>query len=140
MNAKTIITILASCAGLLLAGCASKSLEGSLNETSWTVKRLNNQPVLPSFPLTLSFNADGKISGSTGCNRYLADYTYTASVRKISVGSINRTFKSCVPSEVMTQEQKFLQALQAVASYNVTCDSMTLRTTDGTELITFVED
>lgn len=140
MNTKTIITLLASCAGLLIAGCASTKLEGSLNGTSWTVQSLNKQAVLPSSPLTLSFTAEGKISGSTGCNSYLADYTYTASARTIAVASINRTFKSCVPSEVMTQERKFLQALQAAASYKVDSESMTLCAADGTETITFVED
>ena len=140
MNAKTIFVLLAGCAGLLTAGCAPATIEGSLNGSEWTVQRLNNQPVPPSPQLTLAFSADGKISGSAGCNPYAGEYAYTAASRTITVSSINKRFKACVPTEVMAQEKAFLQALRDAASYTMQCQKMTLFAADGRETVVLVKD
>ncbi len=140
MNVKIINLIIASCAWLLTAGCAPTTIEGSLNGSEWTVQRLNNQPALPAPQLTLAFSADGKISGSAGCNPYVGEYAYTVASRTITVNSINKRFKTCVPTEVMVQEKAFLQALRDADSYAINCQKMTLFAANGRETIVLVKD
>jgi putative lipoprotein len=140
MNEKITTVILACCAGLLTAGCAPAHLEGSLNGSEWVVQRLNNQSALPDPQLTLAFSSEGKISGSAGCNPYAGEYAYTAASRTITVSSISKRLKTCVPSEVMEQEKEFLQALQDAASYITKCGKMTLFAADGRETAVLVKD
>lgn len=135
MKATRIITaMLTGCAVPLVVGCAGH-LEGSLNNTEWAVQYLHYQPV-PSQPqLTLSFSNEGKISGSAGCNPYSGKYAYTAASGKITVSSINKRLKSCVPTELMEQEREFLQALQDAVSYKIEWGRLSLEAADGSELI-----
>ncbi len=88
--------------------------------TTWVLTGFDN-PIKPTPApkepqITLMLDADtGKISGSAGCNNYTADFTEDdAGVLKI--GAVATTRKICA-EDVMTQEQKFLSALQTVSGF-----------------------
>jgi heat shock protein HslJ len=119
--------------GTLLATFAPQ--RQSVAGTSWRVVGYNNGrqavvSVLGGSTLTMSFSADGRVSGSAGCNNYVA--TYTASGKSLTIGPAAATRKMCVnPEGVMEQEQQFLKALETVATARQEGDRLELRTATG---------
>lgn len=108
--------------------------------TSWRVTGYNNSSqavvsVLTGTTLTLAFLADGRVSGSAGCNNYSATYTFAG--ESLGIGPAATTRKMCAePERVMEQEQQFLQALETVASARREGDRLELRTAAGALALT----
>lgn len=72
--------------------------------------------VPPQIPeLTADF-AGGRVTGSGGCNRFMGDYKTKAN--QLSIGVLASTRKACEQA-VMTQEFKYLKALQGAQRYEV---------------------
>ena len=85
----------------------------------------------------VSAEFDGKtISGSAGCNTYNA--SYEASGSTISFGPIAGTKKLCPEAEQST-EDRYLQLLAGVGSFEVTGRSMSMNDTDGTPVMQFMQ-
>jgi len=73
--------------------------------------------VLPqTTELTTNFEGD-RISGSGGCNRFTGSYQTDADA--LSIGALASTRMACEES-VMSQETKYLAALQGAKRYEVT--------------------
>jgi heat shock protein HslJ len=112
-----------------------------LGGTSWIVTGYNNGKqavvsVVISSKLTADFSADGKLSGSAGCNNYTA--TYEASGKSIKIGPAASTRKMCAdPAGIMEQETQYLKALETAASYRVEGNQLELRTATGALAVTF---
>lgn len=104
----------------------------ALAGTSWRVTGYNNGreavvSVIAGTIVTMTFSTDGKVSGSTGCNRYTAPYVSEGP--KLTLGAIAATRRKCtLPEGVMEQERQFLKALEAVTSAGVDGDRLELRT------------
>jgi heat shock protein HslJ len=119
--------------GAVVASFAPQSQE--LAGTSWRVTGYNNGrqavvSVLVGTQLTMAFAADGRVSGSAGCNNYTG--TYTVSGSALHFGPMATTRKMCAqPERVMEQEQQFLKALETVATIRQEGDRAELRTADG---------
>lgn len=119
--------------GMLLATFAPQ--RQSVAGTSWRVVGYNNGrqavvSVLGGSTLTMSFSADGRVSGSAGCNNYVG--TYTASGTSFTIGPAAATRRMCVqPEGVMEQEQQFLKALETVATARQEGERLELRTATG---------
>lgn len=120
-----------------------KRQDRDLAGTAWQVTGINNGReavvgVLNGTTLTLTFSADGKLSGSAGCNNYVANYTLTASA--LDIGSAAVTRKMCSsPATVMEQEQQFLNALKTVASAEQEGRRLDLRTASGALAVSLVQ-
>lgn len=103
--------------------------------TSWQVTGYNNGKaavvgVLEGTRVTTAFAADGKVSGSAGCNNYMG--TYAQSGPSLKFGPTATTRKTCArPEGVMDQEQRFLKSLESVATGRQEGDRLELRTADG---------
>jgi len=119
--------------GAVVASFAPQSQE--LAGTSWRVTGYNNGrqavvSLLAGTQLTMAFAADGRVSGSAGCNNYSG--TYTVSGSSLRFGPAATTRKMCAqPEGVMEQEQQFLKALETVATIRQEGDRVELRTADG---------
>jgi len=74
------------------------------------------------------------ISGSAGCNAYHASYEATGG--DISFGPIAGTQKICPEAEQST-EDRYLQLLAGVGSYEVSGRSMSMNDADGTPVLQF---
>lgn len=128
--------------GAVLATLAAQAQ--GLGGTSWRVTGYNNgrQAVVSALAgaePTMAFANDGRIGGSTGCNRYGA--TYVQDGPKLSLGPAAATRKRCAdPERIMEQEQQFLQALQTVASARIDGDRLELRTEAGALAATLVRE
>ncbi len=132
---------------LRLLDASGKSLatftaqSGKLGGTSWVLTGYNNgkQAVVSvaiGSKLAADFGADGKLSGSAGCNNYTA--TYEASEKSIKIGPSASTRKMCAdPAGVMEQETQYLKTLETAATYRVEGNRLELRTANGALAATF---
>ncbi|MCI5224345.1 MAG: META domain-containing protein [Candidatus Electrothrix sp. AR4] len=112
-----------------------------LHDDDWVLQTLNDQSVLPEAPpITLKFGAEGRLTGSAGCNSYMGNYTYTALEHGIKIDSISRTAKLCNPTEIMEQERRFVDALTTATSYMIEDDRLELQISDGSSALVFIED
>jgi heat shock protein HslJ len=106
----------------------------TLAGTSWNAVAINNgkqavASLVSGSSVTLEFSADGKASGSAGCNRYHATYQQERS--KLQFGTAATTRMACAGPELMDQEQNFLKALESVASARFEGDRLELRDAAG---------
>jgi len=104
-----------------------------VNGTIWDVQSYNNgrggvTTLIADTSMSVNFAEDGTISGSSGCNAFAGTYTVDGS--SITVGELGTTQLIC-PTDVITQEQAFLTALQASTQYQLAADRMTTRNDDG---------
>lgn len=103
-------------AGWVLAGCSTtatsvmnKSLDLASLTGQWQVESIDQAGIIDHSHITVQFAKDGRLSGSSGCNRYST--MMTEQDGSFSVGNTVSTRMACAPA-LMQQEQRFLQALQ----------------------------
>ena len=81
---------------------------------------------------------DGRMEGYGGCNRIIARYVQdTVGSRFIAIGRIDRGTKAC-DSTAQLAELRVLEVLQAVSSYSITVDAMTMSGSGGS--LKFISD
>ena len=91
---------------------------GGLAFTSWTVTSIDGQPTAPAgVGPTMTFDADGTVSGSTGCNQYTGRF-HTEGDR-IAVGQVSSTLMGCDGQRGQV-EALFLKALDGAATWRQT--------------------
>jgi len=106
-----------------LTGCGGDPLS-LLGGTDWTVETIAGTETADVPRPTLAFGASDRVTGSSGCNRYTAAFNLTG--EGISIGQAASTMMACAP-EVMSRERAFLDALAAVARFDVDPAAGTLR-------------
>jgi heat shock protein HslJ len=106
----------------------------ALTDAPWRVTNYNNgrQAVVglhEGTSLTIEFGADGRISGSAGCNRFNGQYTTQGP--NVSIGPLAATRRACAaPPGIMEQEAAFLKALQGNLRARLEGDRLELRTAE----------
>lgn len=128
--------------GLLLrfAEAAQPSLVG----TAWKMISYNNGKggvvsALADADVTAEFSEDGSLSGSAGCNEYSA--SYEAEYDKMTISGASSTEMYCEsPEGVMEQEDAYLDALQAVATYEIRGEHVTMRDAGGAIQVEFAAE
>jgi heat shock protein HslJ len=124
----------------LIEVVSSTPLSSPLNETQWELIRYISAQgqladILAETQVTLEF-ADGKLSGSAGCNSFFGDYASDAS--SLTIGSIGYTEMFCTsPEGVMEQESAYLSALLDAASYTINGKNLTITSSDGETILIF---
>ena len=91
------------------AGPRTKDIE--LAGTEWVLETLAGEALAHDVRPTVAFDAEGKVAGNGGCNRYFGAYAVDGDA--IAVGHLGATQMACAP-EVMDQEDRFLDALGIV--------------------------
>lgn len=123
---------------LLLAACGGNN---SLTGTSWKLATYDGpsgyHEALTGTDVTLNFSKDDALGGSAGCNSYGGDYKVSGK-SGIEIGNLFRTLMNCSEEGVMNQEDSFIQGLEAVDSYQVAGNQMTM--TGGGWTLTFVKN
>lgn len=112
-------------------GAAGPGLFG----TYWKLVSLNGKPVPPAQAAAreahfVLHQKDGRMSGSTGCNRMNAPFTWqTGGVQapQLQFGAVGATKMACPGVD----EKGFLSALQATRSYRQQGDSLNLTDAQG---------
>ncbi len=105
-----------------------------LDGTSWHAVRFGpglaeSPPPDAEFSLDL---AEGRVSGKSGCNRYMGGWTVTEGV--LTVGPLASTMMYCT-EPLMRLEGVFLAAMQGVSGLGVNGDTLTLLGPGGDPLV-----
>jgi heat shock protein HslJ len=114
-------TVTVSAGDKQVKGCGGRALPPeSLHDTTWTIVMIGQMPVLDDVRTEVRF-ADGRISGTAGCNRFNGDYSIASNV--LTVGPVVSTRMMC-PEKQMAQEAKFLalMASKLTKRYSVSGD------------------
>lgn len=115
-------------------------LDSELAGSEWVVTGVNNgnqavSSVIAGTELTLSFDDEGFVSGSAGCNNFSAGYV--AGDTAIHIDTIAGTLMFCEsPTGVMDQEAQFTAALANASTYSIDGSTLTIRDADGAMQIT----
>lgn len=115
-------------------GCGGRNLPPeSLDSTSWTIIMMDQMPVLPGVPTSLRF-ADGRVSGSGGCNNISGSYTAKGS--DLVFGELMATEMTCAEKQ-MAQEAKLLSLLKGKVNTRYTVDGDLILTNESGQRATF---
>lgn len=110
---------------------ATTPAAGGLAGTAWS---LENPVQAPSLP-TLDFSTDGKVSGSTGCNRFAGTYRVEGEDLTIELGPMTKA--ACTSDAATQQENRIVTALGEVRSSQTTGTTLTLRDAQGKDLLSY---
>lgn len=150
MGSACLVAVVA--VALLAAGCATApgNGDGAANNTSvafepplvgtWQLASFLGadggtvRAVAGTVPL-VTFDRDGRVSGTVGCNHFSADYT--SSGNRLSIGPAISTLMYCAsPAGVMDQEARVLALLRLAAGYAIAGDTLTVLDPGGNGLVT----
>jgi len=110
-----------------------------LSGTAWIVIALSNgndavETILTGTEISLAFGADGKVSGSAGCNNYSAKYEMSG--LSLEIGQVTSSKTMCTqPDGLMRQEAAFLNALGKIASFRLDGEKLNLLDQNGAILL-----
>ncbi|WP_291195870.1 META domain-containing protein [Hyphomonas sp.] len=86
----------------------------------WVVQDINRGGVTDNSRLTLMFGEDGRVSGSTNCNRLSG--LYAADGGTITFTPLATTRRACLGEGLMMQERKYMSALGGEMAWTITAD------------------
>ena len=116
--------------GKTLKGCAGDA--SLLLRGAWEVDGVGGTALVNKSRVTLDFDANGRLTGSATCNRYVTTYLLTG--EGLTVTMPISTMRGCAAA-LMSQEQAFLTALRGVKRFELTADgALVLHSADGTTI------
>lgn len=104
--------------------------------SEWRLVTLDGLPAIDGVDVTLAFDGEGRLSGSTGANRYFAgvEHDDEGGFAASAAGS-TRMFRDDPPG-LMQQEARYLEALGRVRGYRLVDGRLELLA-DGLPLLSF---
>jgi heat shock protein HslJ len=100
---------------LTVAACAPNP-PLTLPGTAWLVEDIAGRGVIDRAQTTVSFDTSGRVSGSTGCNRFTGSATVEG--KALTFGPLANTRRACPPA-LMDQEKQFLEAMASARGYSI---------------------
>jgi len=113
----------------------------TLISAEWQLQSYNNQhgglvSSRGTEHIDAAFDADGRVSGSAGCNRYHGSYELDGDTIRLSPMAATR--RMCAePAGIMDDEQGFLAAMASVDHYNIHDRLLTFYNSEGTRQLVF---
>ncbi len=86
-------------------------------------------PAISDTEVTLTFQDEAQLGGSSGCNLFGGKYQVDGSA--IVISQVFSTMKACPVGNIMQQEQAFLAALQSAISYKIDGNTLTMVYAEG---------
>ena len=102
---------------------------GRIADLIWVPLLIDGQPVPEDAGLSLTLAFDGKVSGTTGCNRFSGSADMDAGV--LAFGALVVTEMACMEPERMARETAYLKALAEVRGFIASPDGLWLTREDG---------
>lgn len=91
---------------------------------------------LPGTGIVADFGTDGRVTGTSGCNLFFAEYE--ADERSLDIGAAGMTMMYCLePVGVMDQEQIFLNLLCSAETFDISDGQLTIQDATGQSILTF---
>jgi heat shock protein HslJ len=137
---KRIMLTSIMCAALFsLGACGPAGVQqgnqSDLTGTTWSLSTLSGQPLVTGSGITIEFTSDGKVSGSSGCNRYAGAYKVSGNSIQIS-SPLASTMMAC-SQEIMDQESAYLKSLGEVTAFTSTQDQLTLKDASNKSVLVY---
>jgi heat shock protein HslJ len=112
--------------------------------TAWSATGINDGrggvvSLLEGTTVSATFDADGRLTGSGGCNRYTGAFRLDGAA--IAIDGVASTMRACLgPDGVMDQEAAFHAALGRARRWSIDGRGLELRDEDGALQVGFVAD
>ena len=116
MAKRPVLAAAAMALGILMTVAGCQAADQRLTGTTWRAETIMGRPVVDSSASTISFEADNRVQGRGGCNRYFGTSTITG--EQVSFGAMGSTKMACAPA-LMDQEMRFFQALQSAERWTI---------------------
>jgi heat shock protein HslJ len=136
----TIVLALACAQGRQAASepdTAQPSLQVDLGGTAWRLSNIGGQSALEGVEATLSFPNPGRAAGRASCNQFFGAVAIDGAAIRFS--SLGTTRMAC-DAPIMSQEQRYLQALQSAERFTVAGDTLVVHPTAGGPALRFVRE
>lgn len=129
---------------LTVAGCSSHQTSSEYDNVSlaqlsgqWQVESIDQGGIIDNSHVTVLFSEQGRISGSTSCNRYSANLIEQGKTLKVDQAVSTRM--ACAPA-LMKQEQRFLSALKETVTIRRLSDTwLVAEDASGTQRLKMIE-
>ncbi|MCC5975657.1 MAG: META domain-containing protein [Rubellimicrobium sp.] len=105
--------------GQVLAGCAGDPAD-LLAGSEWQVTMIGADPVPADAEVTMLFEAEGRVSGSSGCNRFFGGFALTGEGLGFDPNMAG-TMMACEDA-TMELERAFLESLPLVTGFDIGTD------------------
>jgi len=121
-----------------LAACSTSGSGFMLEDTKWFLSSYGEQgnliSIIDGTEITATFDsAEGRVSGSSGCNTYFGEYEVEDD--KLSISEMAHTEMACLsPEGVMEQEQEYLFILSNALSFQADDTTLTIFCSSGLQL------
>lgn len=115
-----------------LAATFPAASQSDLTGSNWLAEDIMGGGVVDRAQSTLQPLPDGRVAGSSGCNRFNGSGVISGG--KVAIGLLATTRMAC-PEALMAQETKYLKALAASTRYEIGDDGL-LRFYDATGALT----
>ena len=104
---------------MALSACAITSRDATteLPGTSWVLVDLDGGAPVGETPPSVTFNDDGSVTGSTGCNTFSGEVAIEGS--ELSFGPLATTRMACADDGASAQEAAFVAAMESVTGYTI---------------------
>ncbi|MBK1691030.1 META domain-containing protein [Ectothiorhodospira mobilis] len=100
--------------GQRLQGCGGDPM-ALLTGGTWRIEDVAGGGSIDRSRIHITFDPRGRVTGSTGCNRFFGPYTLTG--EGLTIGPLATTMMAC-PQALMDQERRVLQALEGVRRFD----------------------
>ena len=117
---------------LIRSGGPAPREASALLGSRWVVEDIAGRGVVDRLRTELAFGAEGRVSGSGGCNRFTGGYTLDGAALRF--GQMASTQMACIPA-AMDQERRFFEALAAVTGWRLENGLLHLTGAGGATLI-----
>lgn len=98
----------------------------------WIAVEIAGQAAADDPKSTITFTAEGRAFGSGGCNSFNGNYT--ADGNSFGIGNLATTLRACA-EPILTQEQRFHQALRDARSFRIESGELILSDEGGTAVL-----
>lgn len=133
---------------LFLAGIAFVMMQGKqlgqlgssgaeITGIKWRAVSVGEEAIPANSGMYIQFEVDGSIEGHAGCNGFYGSLEQRDS--GVGVGPLGATRMAC-PDPIMSREVTFIDAVQKMASFQSTSDTLSLLNEENDVLVEFVAD
>lgn len=98
----------------MLRGCGGDPAS-LLTGGEWQIEDMDGAGIVDRSGPSISFDAGGRVAGTSGCNRFVGGYELTG--EGLSFGQMGATLMAC-PEALMKQERRMMDALEQVRRFD----------------------